>query len=408
MKIKNTLATLCTLLVCMNLMAQDTCTMMSYNILNFDFSGNSKENYLRTVIASEHPDILVVQELIEFSGAQRFNDSVVLKVDTNYLMGSFINSYDTDNGIYFRKDKFTFISNTPISTELRDINQFKLKHNNSGIEFYVFSVHLKASSGNENEVLRKNESDSLRKVTATFHDSINYIVTGDFNIYGDYEDAYLALTDSSTNGYFIDPLQDSLTSTWNNASNAPYHTQSTRVRSFGGGSTGGIDDRFDLMLHSKAIKQPGGMEYKIGSLEVIGNDGDHYNDSINSLPNYSASADVINAIYYSSDHLPIQEQFIFNYTPLDTSAIAILNVNLLNKEFLIYPNPANEFIEIKPVSNFSQLTITDVRGRVVKHVQTINTSTIKIDISELSNGLYLIIVKDNENIGVKKFIKAGE
>ena len=147
---------------CSALWAQDTCTFMSYNVLNFDNTGNNKENFLLTVIESVHPDILVVQELIELSGANRLFDSVISKIDTNYAMGTFINSYDTDNGIFYRKDKFDFISNTPVKTALRDINQFKLIHKSSDEIFYIYSLHLKASSGGENEVLRAGEVDSSR------------------------------------------------------------------------------------------------------------------------------------------------------------------------------------------------------------------------------------------------------
>lgn len=390
---------------CSALWAQDTCTFMSYNVLNFDNTGNNKENFLITVIESIHPDILVVQELIELSGANRLFDSVILKIDTNYAMGTFINSYDTDNGIYYRKDKFDFISNTPIKTELRDINQFKLIHKSSDEIFYIYSLHLKASSGGENEILRAQEVDSLRKATGLLPDSANFIISGDFNIYGEYEDAYFALLDSSTNGFVVDPLQDVLTSTWNNSINAPYHTQSPRVRSFGGGATGGMDDRFDMMLYSKGINASGGMECLVGSLKAIGNDGNHFNDSINSLPNTSVTVDVANALHYSSDHIPITQQFIFPKGEKDTVTIAINNY--VSDQFKIFPNPAKNIFTISGIKTPTLFFITDIQGKLVKPIIYLSQNNTLIDISDLQNGMYFLTAKTENGITVKKLIKEG-
>ncbi len=390
---------------CSALWAQDTCTFMSYNVLNFDNTGNNKENFLITVIESIHPDILVVQELIELSGANRLLDSVILKIDTNYAMGTFINSYDTDNGIYYRKDKFDFISNTPIKTELRDINQFKLIHKSSDEIFYIYSLHLKASSGGENEILRAQEVDSLRKATGLLPDSANFIISGDFNIYGEYEDAYIALLDSSTNGFVVDPLQDVLTSTWNNSINAPYHTQSPRVRSFGGGATGGMDDRFDMMLYSKGINASGGMECLVGSLKAIGNDGNHFNDSINSLPNTSVTVDVANALHYSSDHIPITQQFIFPKGEKDTVTIAINNY--VSDQFKIFPNPAKNIFTISGIKTPTLFFITDIQGKLVNPIIYLSQNNTLIDISDLQNGMYFLTAKTENGITVKKLIKEG-
>jgi len=76
-----------------------------------------------------------------------------------------------------------------------------------------------------------------------------------------------------------------LTGTFNQAPYAPYHTQSTRVRAFGGGATSGLDDRFDFLLYSTAVKNGGKVSYVANSMTPYGNDGNHYNDSINKQPN---------------------------------------------------------------------------------------------------------------------------
>ena len=82
---------------------------------------------------------------------------------------------------------------------------------------------------------------------------------------------------------------------------------------FGGGATGGMDDRFDLILYSSAIAQSGGVTVVPNSLVAYGNDGNHYNDSINKQPNTAVSAAVANALHNASDHIPVMMTLDFEY-----------------------------------------------------------------------------------------------
>jgi endonuclease/exonuclease/phosphatase family metal-dependent hydrolase len=383
----------------------DTCKIVTYNVLNFDNTGNDKEQYLREVIDSLRPDVLVVQELIEISGADRFFDSVVHKLDTNYAMGTFINSFDTDNGIYYRKDKFEFISNEVITTELRDINEFKLKHILSNYEIYFYSLHLKASSGGENANQRKREVDSLRKVTDLLPDTANFIVAGDFNIYNSSEAAYVALLDQSNTGYVIDPLDGLLSTTWNSASNAPYHTQSTRIESFGGGSTGGLDDRFDMLLHSQAIEDFGGITLLTGSYHAIGNDGAHFDDAMNDLPNAAVSASLANALYMSSDHIPLEAKYVFEYIA-DTSGNidTTLAVYTFEPSFRVFPNPVNQSLHIQSDVLMEAVSIFSADGNLVANY-AFNRTSVTIPADALPQGMYIAKIQCKEGFFQRTFVK---
>ncbi|MBI2417673.1 MAG: endonuclease/exonuclease/phosphatase family protein [Ignavibacteriales bacterium] len=287
---------------------------MSWNLLNYTVSETERNNYYKTVIGSVAPDIFVCQEVADGQAAvDSFYKNVIQQILPTHAKGLFVNGTDTDNAIFFNPALFTFVSNTPIRTALRDITEFKLVKTSSGDTLRIYSVHLKASSGADNELLRAKEVDSLRKVTNLLTAGSNFFVCGDFNLYNSNEAAYqkLILDNPGDEGDFIDPIIMPISSNWNNASNAAYHTQSPRVRQFGGGSTGGMDDRFDLMLFSNAIVQTGGMYYVPNSFVAYGNDGNHYNDSINSLPNSAVSAEIANAIHYAADHLPIYAKFTF-------------------------------------------------------------------------------------------------
>ena len=286
--------------------------IMTYNLLNYPGNDTLTRNpYFRTVFSEVRPDILVVQEMTSQQGVNGFLNNVLNAVSTDhstYSSGVFIDGVDTDNAIFFVDSLFQFISNTPIKTDLRDISEFKIVYKKTSDTLRIFSAHLKASSGSSNEIQRASEVDVLRKVTNSLPKGSNYIVVGDFNIYSANESAFQELLDTTQIGYFIDPL--GLTGNWNsNPSLANYFTQSTRIRQFGGGSTGGLDDRFDMILISQGVKDAGGITYNSGSYYAYGNDGLHFNDSINRPPNGAVTQAIANALEYTSDHLPVIASF---------------------------------------------------------------------------------------------------
>ncbi len=386
----------------------DTCRFMTYNTLKFDNTGLGKEVHFRTILASVRPDILVTQELMDTGGATRFRDSVVRAVDTLYAMATFIDGYDSDNGLFYRKDKYSYISTTAILTELRNITQFHLQHIASGEELYVYSVHLKASSGGENAAQRKREVDSLRKHTLTLPEEANYLVCGDFNIYGDYEEAYTALLDDTQPGYFLDVLEDSLTSTWNNASNARFHTQSTRLDAFGGGATGGLDDRFDMILCGPTLLDTTGIYLLPSTTLPIGNDGEHYNMAINDPVNMAVSEELADALYFASDHIPLYAEFVFRYTetPVDTTQDStLLIVSNTLQDLQLFPNPVQDqvnYISTSPVLHYAIMTID---GRIVHIGGPLPASGTLPGVEYLPAGNYLLHVQCADGYSRRVFSK---
>ena len=305
--------------------AQQQIKIMAYNLLNYDGSDTTTRNpYFRTVLSSINPDILVVEEITTQTQVNNFRTKVLNTFGQTYSAGTFIfnPSPGTNNALYFKSSKMTFISNTPIKTAARDINEFRIKSNLTGDTLIIYAAHLKADTGSVNEQKRAAEIDSLRKVTNKLHSKANFIVLGDFNIYKSTEPAYQKLLNQSSSGYFIDYLN--LTGTWNSYSYRAHHTQSTRIRSFGNGSTGGLDDRFDMILMSQEVMNSGGITFIPGSYTPYGNDGNHYNDSINQPPNNAVGQTIANALHYASDHLPIFASF--NFEPRDTTITLNLTV----------------------------------------------------------------------------------
>jgi hypothetical protein len=70
-------------------------------------------------------------------------------------------------------------------------------------------------------------------------------------------------------------------------------------------------------------------------------------------------------------------------------------------DFSIYPNPANEIVTVKSDENIESLEIFSLEGSKIK-----SCNATKIDISDLSSGMYIMHIKTAEGkFGTKKIIK---
>ena len=74
-------------------------------------------------------------------------------------------------------------------------------------------------------------------------------------------------------------------------------------------------------------------------------------------------------------------------------------------EFQFYPNPASNFIYLKSESNIESVSILNSLGQRVLHVEKLNSTHTKIDISNLENGAYFIKINSMGNSSVHKLIK---
>ena len=363
-------------------------TLLTYNLLNYPEQSNLtpdttlRHPFYRTIVSYVDPDIMVTQENTAQNGVNFFLANVLNANSNTYSAGTFINGYDSDNAIFYKTAKFSFVSNTRIFTDLRDINEFKLVHLLSGDTLRIYSVHLKASSTAPDEAQRALEVDSLRKFTNALPTGTNFLICGDFNIYKSTESCYqklLAVT-PGVDGHFIDPI--SMTGTWNSTAYTNFHTQSSRTRAFGGGSTGGVDDRFDLILFSNAMMQTGGISFVPGSTIPLGNDGNHYKDSINKQPNTAVPAYVADAVHYASDHLPVSCKIEFQNASCPNADLGVASLTTPSANTCSSPSQAVQ-IQVKNygtnVVNFAfnnlqvNLKVTGP-GSIIQNLSTIVTS----------------------------------
>lgn len=287
----------------------DTLKVMSYNLLNYPGSNSSSRNpEFRKTLLAVNPDVLIVQEMQSSSGTSEFLGQVLnFGQPGTYSNAPFLNGPDTDNAFFFKSSRVQYVSTTTLTTALRDINGYRFRPagvNSDSLDIWIFSAHLKASQGFESD--REAEATILRNHLNSLGPG-HYIFGGDFNLYTSSEPAWTVLTGSQADndGRLYDPINQP--GSWNNsASFAAIHTQSTRLTDIGdGGSTGGLDDRFDFLLPTYLFQSLPSWQYVAGSYTSYGNDGNHFNQSINNGFNAAVPDSIADALHTCSDHLPV-------------------------------------------------------------------------------------------------------
>ncbi|MDP2930262.1 MAG: hypothetical protein Q8N56_01475 [bacterium] len=283
----------------------------TWNLLNFPgTTGASREDDFRKVIDKLGLDILVVQEMTSYAGVDEFLNNVMnYSFPGTYEASPFFNGPDTDNALFYNKSKIKLYSHQQIPTTLRDISEYVLEITDGpgkGAIFRIYSVHLKAGSATSDKSQRTQEATTLRNHLNGLPPNSLFLVCGDHNLESSSEPAYGVLTgnQSDNDGRVKDPINRP--GYWNdNVAFADIHTQSTRAIQFGGGASGGLDDRFDLILMSYALETSNELIFKTGSYFAYGNDGQHFNKAINDGINGAVSSEIATALYEASDHLPV-------------------------------------------------------------------------------------------------------
>ena len=93
-----------------------------------------------------------------------------------------------------------------------------------------------------------------------------------------------------------------------------------------------------------------------------------------------------------------------NGCPAATSKIDQITYN--NNEVVIYPNPATNIlnVEIKRLTATTEINIVDVLGNKVESEKSEGMNTTQVDINNLQNGIYFVVVTSGKQVTTKKVI----
>lgn len=399
-----------------SLFAQDTIRMMQYNLMYYtDNSGISdcnsstnnlanKDENVKTIFQYVKPDVFCVCEMgssmtyvnrllnnaINVDGVDYYRNGPL----TNYSGGSIANM------IYYDSRKLTLYDNYYVTTSYRDINGYKMYYNSTDLEhgdtvFVTFWImHLKAGSSDANAAARYVQTQRLMSRLEAMGAPDNYVVSGDFNVYGASENCYQELVNYSNSFYrFYDPIDRP--GEWNNNGQfADIHTQSTHTESTGCFSTGGMDDRFDIILVSPYINY-GSQRVKVlpETYHALGQDGNRFNKSIIYPANNSIPSAVAQALYNQSDHLPVITDFAIEASPVGVQERAA--------DFSISAvNPVRDNLTVNvltPNADVYQFQVCAMDGRLLAQYEEAldgGCHTVRFPF-EYAKGLYVLKVTDS-------------
>ena len=405
-------------------MAQDTLTVMQYNLLQygnyqsgfaecFETNNNTqrKDECIRTLVDYVMPDIFTV---CEFGATQALlNDFLRHNLNingVNYWQSDNIINYagsNIINHIFYDSRKMGLKKHVALRTNPRDTDVYELYLKTPGlaagdtIKLICIVAHPKAGQGYEasRRALMQITMDYLNQHYS--HD--NALIMGDFNMYGASESGYRLLTQTYSNPdvLFIDPMAPTGVGEWtNNSLFAAYHTQSTRSYSDECFSSGGLDDRFDFILMADEIKfSYNHLRYVNNSYKAVGNDGRHFNQSVDQGYNSAVPATVAEALYDASDHLPVTMKIAVDVKlGMEENQEAVLQA-------FVAPNPATETTKVSffnPSQGQVQFELYSLQGQLMQHESAKfgeGTQQFELSLQGVIKGFYLLRIRHSEGCG---------
>jgi len=388
--------------------AQDTVTVMQYNLLNYgnntsycDQNNNNidvKNENIRILLQYYQPDIISVNEMVNdsYKAVYLLNNALNTDGRTFYKNASMTNLSGSDivNMIYYDNRKFTLEYQEAISTSLRDINLYHFYYNSPDLQngdtvrLVCVVAHLKAGSYSSDEATRADMTSTMMDYIKNHNIDGNVLIMGDFNLYSSSEAAYQNMVNYDVETYRVyDPVN--MPGDWsNNSYYRMYHSQSTHYSSdcYVGG---GLDDRFDFILISQEIRDDVmKIKYVPNSFVVIGQDGQHFNSAITDSPENSIyPQELVQALYNISDHLPVTLKLRINQTPV------IGNIEPEYSSGIKLNTLVNNVINVETTGTYNY-TVSDITGKKLISGKINNNTT--IDVASLKPGIYFLSLTDTK------------
>ena len=367
-----------------------------------------KDEYIRTILDYVKPDIFTVCEF----GATAALQSDFLRHNLN--IGS-INYWQSDNmlnyagsniinHIFFDSRKLGLNKHVALLTTPRDTDIYELYLKTPGLaagdttKLICIVAHLKAGNTASDKNKRLNQIQTTMYYVSQHYAKDNVLIMGDFNLYGASEEAYKLLTQtySDPDALFKDPLYEvGGVGEWDyNSQYAQFHTQATHKYDDECFSYGGLDSRFDFILMSyETAYGYDHLRYVRNSYKAVGNDGRHYNQSINQGTNTAVPVEVANALYGCSDHLPVTMKIFAD--------VSVGVDETTQQDFLAFvaPNPASDVAKVhffNPTEGDVQFDLYTLQGQLLSQQSahfSNGTQQFELPLQSLPKGFYLLRIR---------------
>ncbi len=404
--------------------AQDTLTVMQYNLLYygnyqsgfadcFETNNNTqrKDECIRTIVNYVKPDIFTV---CEFGATQALQTDFLrhnLNINgANYWQSDNIINYANSNiinHIFYDSRKIGLKKHVALRTNPRDTDVYELYLKTPSLaagdttKLVCIVAHPKAGMGYEGQ--RRALMQIAMDYVNQYYPNDNVLIMGDFNMYGASESGYRLLTQTYSNPSicFMDPLAivGGVGEWTNNNQFTAFHTQSTRSYSDECFSSGGLDDRFDFILMADEIAfSYNHLRYVQGSYHAVGNDGRHFNMSVNQGNNTAVPTEVADALFDGSDHLPVTMKIAVD------AHLGVEDNEAQSLYATVAPNPATDQAIVNffnPMQGQVQFELYSLQGQLLQR----NTAAFgegaqqfELTLQDITKGFYLLRIKHEGGI----------
>lgn len=302
--------------------------VVNYNVAQLNGNQTALQAVFAALNVDDKPGWAVAPHLYVFPEVQSTDVAPLLTrlnaaapPGITYTQGTYTNNNENSTAgaqaMFYRADMFTedVAGHVDISTGGgRYTDRWKLRlvgYSSPDAALYIYSSHLKASTGASNEQERLQGAIAIRNNADALPAGTHIIYAGDYNVYSNAEPAYQEMISAGV-AQATDPLG---TGSWGGTSNAWKHTQSPQDN--GPLVGGGMDDRFDLQLSTAAFHDGEGLSLIAGTYRSLGNDGAHYNLAINAGNNTYYPGDIPRSntladnLFDASDHVPVIAEYQF-------------------------------------------------------------------------------------------------
>jgi endonuclease/exonuclease/phosphatase family metal-dependent hydrolase len=410
---------------------------MFYNLGNFGASSTKTPNII-PIIDDFKPDLIMAAELNSSLAADNFLKNGLNKntVGLTYTRPITYTENTSPQGsyeqfVFYNATKLQLINQYVYPTTVRDINRFTFKI--LGDEFIanpifleVFVNHLQPSDGYNERQIRLENVTVFTNLLPSLPANTYILYSGDLNVYTSNEPAYLELLDPTNAIILKDPIDrpcvlmpDDGTNYWgayypghalyvpkgdikyfwqDNPDFKDIHTQNPKTN---------LDDRFDFILTSENIlNSNSSLTYVPNSYKAYGNNGNCFDIAINN-PSCSGtySQAIRDALFAFSDHLPVVMELEAKAIPLSIDEFNPYSISFSSS------NITSSFLSIHINEQLmdSDLILYNQLGQIIKTVplnyQTVINNQLKVDVSNLYNGIYIINNQQNPLKRPLRFIK---
>ena len=82
------------------------------------------------------------------------------------------------------------------------------------------------------------------------------------------------------------------------------------------------------------------------------------------------------------------------------------DIEMPELSYKVFPNPTQSVFNIENSElNIQSIELYDISGRYLKSIQDCNKSTISIDLTPFSNGIYFAKIKSSKGLRTEKVVK---